>query len=49
MSLNENIKNLIRSVAENGIQKARSSAKIIVSNETAASNQYFCKMIKNKI
>lgn len=49
MSLNENIKNLIRSVAENNIQKARSYAKIIVSNETAASNQYFCKMIKNKI
>ena len=49
MSLNENIKNLIRSVAENDIQKARSYAKIIVSNETAASNQYFCKMIKNKI
>lgn len=49
MSLNENIKNLIRSVAENDIQKARSYTKIIVSNETAASNQYFCKMIKNKI
>lgn len=49
MSLNENIKNLIRSVAENDIQEARSYAKIIVSNETAASNQYFCKMIKNKI
>lgn len=49
MSLNENVKNLIRSVAENDIQKARSYAKIIVSNETAASNQYFCKMIKNKI
>lgn len=49
MSLNENVKNLIRSVAENDIQKARSYAKIIVSNETAASNQYFCKMTKNKI
>lgn len=49
MSLNENVKNLIRSVAENDIQEARSYAKIIVSNETAASNQYFCKMIKNKI
>lgn len=49
MSLNENVKNLIRSVAENDLSKAKTYAKIIISNETAASNQYFCKTIKNKL
>lgn len=49
MALNENVKNLIRSVADNDLQKAKIYAKTIVNNETAASNQYFCKMIKNKI
>lgn len=49
MALNENVKKLIRSVADNDLQKAKSYAKIIVNNEKASSNQYFCKMIKNKI
>lgn len=49
MSLNDNVKNLIKSVADNDLSKAKVYAKIIISNETAASNQYFCKTIKNKL
>lgn len=49
MGLNENIKNLITSVVDNDLQKAKSYANIIVSNETATSNQYFCKIIKAKL
>lgn len=49
MALNENVKNLIRSVADNDLQKAKSFANIIISNETAISNQYFCKTIKAKL
>lgn len=49
MGLNENVKKLITSVADNDLQKAKAFANIIVSNETASSNQYFCKIIKNKL
>ena len=49
MALNKNVKNLIRSVADNALQEAKIYAKTIVDNETAASNQYFCRDIKNKI
>ena len=49
MALNENVKNLIRSVVDNDLQKAKSFVNIIISNETAVSNQYFCKTIKSKL
>ncbi len=49
MGLNKNIKNLITSVVDNDLQKAKSYVNIIVSNETAMSNQYFCKTIKTKL
>lgn len=49
MALNKNVKGLIRSVADNNLQEAKKYAEIIVSNETAASNQYFCKTIKNRL
>lgn len=49
MALNENVKNLIQSVVNNDLQKAKSYVKVIISNETAASNQYFCKTIKSKL
>ena len=49
MGLNENVKNLITSVADNDLQKAKTYVKVIISNETASSNQYFCKNIKNKL
>jgi len=49
VGLNENIKNLITSVVDNDLQKAKTYANIIVSNETATSNQYFCKTIKTKL
>lgn len=49
MGLNENVKNLITSVADNDLQKAKAYVKAIISNETASSNQYFCKIINNKL
>lgn len=49
MALNENVKKLIQSVADNDLQKAKSLVKVIISNETAISNQYFCKTIKAKL
>lgn len=49
MALNENVKKLIQSVADNDLQKAKSFVKVIISNETATSNQYFCKTIKAKL
>lgn len=49
MKLNEKVKWLIRSVADNNLQEAKKYAEIIVSNETATSNQYFCETIKNKL
>lgn len=49
MALNENVKNLIQSVADNDLQKAKSFVKVIIANETATSNQYFCKSIKAKL
>lgn len=49
MALNKNVKNLIQSVVNNDLQKAKSYVKVIISNETAASNQYFCKTIKSKL
>lgn len=49
MGLNENVKNLIRSVVDNDLSKAKTYANIIVTNETSASNQSFVKTIKNKL
>ncbi len=49
MALNEDVKSLIRCVADNDFQQARRFAGIIVNNEKASCNQYFCKSIKNKL
>ena len=49
MPLNENIKYLIRSVADNDLQKAKVYANIIVSNEKSNNNQNFCRIIKAKL
>ena len=49
MPLNENIKDLIRSVADNDLQKAKVYANIIVSNEKSNNNQNFCRIIKAKL
>lgn len=43
------LQNLIRSVVDNDLEKAKKIVKIIISNETAAKNQYFCKSIKNRL
>ena len=46
MGLNDNLKKLIRCVAENDLQKAKQYVKIIISNETTDKNKYFCNHIK---
>lgn len=49
MALNDNVKKLLRCVADNDLNTAKKVANIIVSNESAQSNQYFCKTIKAKL
>ncbi len=49
MSLNEDVKSLIRCVADNDFQQAKRFVGIIINNEKASCNQYFCKIIKNKL
>lgn len=49
MALNENVKNLINCVVDNDLSKAKVYVNKIIANETAISNQYFCKRIKNKL
>lgn len=49
MGLNENTKSLLESVADNDFEKAKAFAKVIINNETAQGNQYFCKKIRNKL
>lgn len=49
MALNENIKNLIRSVVSNDMLKAKQYTKAILSKETASTNQYFCKSMMNAL
>lgn len=49
MALNENVKDLIRSVTENDLIKAKEIVKTIISNETASKNEYFCKCINAKL
>ena len=49
MAMNEHTKNLIRSVADNDLQKAKAYVKVIIANEKAASNQVFCQHISNKL
>lgn len=49
MALNENVKNLIRSVVNNDLSKAKSYVKVILENENAASNKYFCAYMKKEL
>lgn len=49
MALNENIKDLIRSVTDNYLIKAKQIVKLIISKETATKNEYFCKSITAKL
>ncbi len=49
MALNENIKNLIRSVVNNDLSKAKSYVKVILENENAASNKHFCDYMKKEL
>ncbi len=49
MALNENIKDLIRSVTDNDLIKAKQIVKLIISKETATKNEYFCKSITAKL
>jgi SpoVK/Ycf46/Vps4 family AAA+-type ATPase len=49
MALNENIKNLIRSVVNNDLSKAKSYVKVILKNENAASNKSFCDYMRKEL
>lgn len=49
MALNENIKNLIKSVVNNDLSKAKSYVKVILENEKAASNKSFCDYMKKEL
>lgn len=49
MALNENIKNLIRSVVNNDLSKAKSYVKVILENENATSNKSFCDYMRKEL
>ena len=49
MALNENIKNLIRSVVNNDLSKAKSYIKVILENENAACNKSFCDYMRKEL
>lgn len=49
MALNENTKNLIRSVVNNDLSEAKSYVKVILENEKAASNKHFCDYMKREL
>ena len=49
MGLNENVKKLIKSVADNDFEQAKAYVKVIISNEKASGNQHFCQMIRNTL
>lgn len=49
MALNENVKNLIRSVVGNDLSKAKSYVKVILENENAVSNKSFCDYMKKEL
>ena len=47
--MNDNLKGLIRAVAENNTQKAKSFIKIIIDLDKTQANKGFCRMIMNTI
>jgi SpoVK/Ycf46/Vps4 family AAA+-type ATPase len=47
--MNQNLKCLIRSVAENNLQKAKQFAKLIVDSDKTQSNKGFCNTINNML
>lgn len=49
MALNKNIKNLIRSVVNNDLSKAKSYIKVILENENAACNKSFCDYMRKEL
>ena len=49
MALNENIKNLIRSVVNNDLSKAKSYIKVILENENATCNKAFCDYMRKEL
>lgn len=49
MALNENIKDLIRSVTDNDLIKSKQIVKLIISKEKSTKNEYFCKSILAKL
>lgn len=49
MALNKNIKNLIRSVVNNDLSKAKFYIKVILENENAACNKSFCDYMRKEL
>ncbi|MDQ7094186.1 AAA family ATPase [Desulfosporosinus sp. PR] len=47
--MNANLEGLIRSVADNDIQKAKQYIRIIIDEDKTQKNQYFCRAIRNKL
>ena len=49
IKMNDNIKGLLRAVADNDYQKAKSYAKVIIANDNSQANKGFCQSIMNKL
>lgn len=49
MALNKNIKNLIRSVVNNDLSKAKSYIEVILENENATCNKSFCDYMRKEL
>jgi len=49
MGLNNNVKNLMRCVADNDLQKAKQYVKVLVASDNTQSNRGFCNSIKTKL
>ena len=49
IGLNENVKGLMRSVANNDLQKAKAYTRVLIENEKSESNKGFCNAIRTKL
>lgn len=49
MALNNNVKELIRNVVNNDLEKAKQYSKIILENETSEKNKHYCRAMIEKL
>jgi SpoVK/Ycf46/Vps4 family AAA+-type ATPase len=47
--MNDRLKEIIKAVADNDIQKAKQFVKVIVDEDKSQANKYFCESIKHKL